>query len=98
MACAGDCLFFIFSPRRFAQRGSVRSRSAHEIAYEQLEMLRLKDLARAGKDQRVLFELSGILRHYLEGRFALRAPEMTTEEFLAHVRDTAALPVEYAGS
>ena len=25
--------------------------------------------------------LSGIVRHYLEGRFGLRAPEMTTDEF-----------------
>ena len=27
-------------------------------------------------------ELSGVVRHYIEDRFGLRAPEQTTEEFL----------------
>jgi len=35
--------------------------------------------------------LSDIVRHYIEGRFGLRAPERTTEEFLAQ----ASLPAEH---
>ena len=36
----------------------------------------------------IYIELSDIVRHYLENRFILRAPEMTTEEFLDKLKDT----------
>lgn len=36
-------------------------------------------------------ELSGIIRHYIEGRFQLHAPRQTTEEFFEHVRDSSEL-------
>ena len=38
-------------------------------------------------------ELSGIVRRYLEDRLRIRAPELTTEEFLARARRSAALEV-----
>jgi len=57
-------------------------KSAHELAYEALEALRAGNLPAAGKVKEFYFELSDIARHYLENRFTLRAPEMTTEEFL----------------
>jgi hypothetical protein len=66
-------------------------RPAHEIAYEQLEALRRKDLIRQGMVAKYYIELSDIVRRYLENRFALRAPEMTTQEFLFHARQAAAL-------
>ena len=44
-------------------------------------------------DNRV--ELSDIVRRYLENRFNLRAPEMTTEEFLNGVKDNKALSYEH---
>jgi len=59
---------------------------AHEIAYEALRALKAKDLIRLGKVKEYYFELSLVVRHYLEDRFDLRAPEMTTEEFLIAAR------------
>ncbi len=72
-----------------------RVRPAHEIALEQLEALRRKDLVRQGKIKEYYYEISGIIRHYLENRFRLQAPEMTTEEFLLYVRDYSGLAREH---
>ena len=69
---------------------------AHEIAYEQLEDLSKKDLIRQGRLKEYYSEISDIIRRYLENRFLLKAPEMTTEEFLLYVRDYASLPASPA--
>ncbi|MFA4888925.1 MAG: hypothetical protein WC628_05060 [Candidatus Omnitrophota bacterium] len=69
----------------------VPPRPAHEIAYEQLEELRAKGLVAKGRIKEYFIEISAIVRRYLENRFNLRAPEMTTEEFLVYVRDYARL-------
>lgn len=65
----------------------IPKRSAHEIAYEQLERLKAKDYIRQGRVKEYYSEISDIIRHYLENRFLLKAPEMTTDEFLFYVRD-----------
>ena len=64
----------------------IPPRPAHEIAYEALRELMSRDYIRAGKVREYYFELSNILRHYIEDRFHLKAPEMTTEEFLAALK------------
>jgi len=56
-----------------------------------LEELRAENLPAAGKIKEYYSRLSDIARHYIEGRFAIRAPEMTTEEFLSSLRDAAVL-------
>ncbi|MGH7785882.1 MAG: hypothetical protein ACRERC_03390 [Candidatus Binatia bacterium] len=60
----------------------VPPRPAHEIALEALARLRDAHLLEDGFAAEFYVRLSGIVRGYLEGRFHLRAPEMTTEEFL----------------
>jgi hypothetical protein len=55
---------------------------AHQIAYEALQALQAKNLPGLGKIKEYYYELSDIIRHYIENRFDIRAPEMTTEEFL----------------
>ncbi|MFC1677418.1 hypothetical protein ACFL3G_10210 [Planctomycetota bacterium] len=55
---------------------------AHEIAYDRLRALVNEDLVKKGKIKEFYEEISNILRHYIEHRFNLRAPERTTEEFL----------------
>jgi hypothetical protein len=60
-------------------------RPAHEIAYERLRALIKQDLVKAGKIKEFYERISDILRHYIEHRFNLRAPERTTEEFLAEL-------------
>jgi hypothetical protein len=73
----------------------VPKKPAHEIAYEQLEQLRAKDYIDQGLIKEYYTEISDIIRHYLENRFELRAPEMTTEEFLVSARDAAKLISEH---
>lgn len=57
-------------------------RPAHEVAADALERLRRRGLVQAGALKEYYSELSDIVRTYLEQRFEIRAPEMTTEEFL----------------
>ena len=65
---------------------------AHEIAYGRLRALVKEDLVGAGKIKEFYERISDILRHYIEHRFSLRAPERTTEEFLAELASTELLP------
>ena len=66
-------------------------KSAHEIAFARLDDLIQKDLIKAGKIKEFYEAINNILRHYIEDRFELRAPERTTEEFLAEIRNTSVL-------
>lgn len=58
---------------------------AHEIALEALRQLVARDLVGAGRVEQFFVEITGIVREYIERAFGLRAPEQTTEEFLAQV-------------
>jgi len=68
--------------RRGREQPAAPPRPPHEVAVEQLEQLRARGLIAEGAFKEYYSGLSGIVRTYLERRFALRAPEMTTEEFL----------------
>ncbi len=57
----------------------------HERALAALEALLARELPEHGRFDPYFVELSEIVRRYLEERFALRAPEQTTEEFLASI-------------
>jgi len=70
---------------------------AHIIAYEQMRQLIADHLVEDGKFEEFYVRLSDICRHYLENRFGLRAPERTTEEFLAIMAGTSALSPEHKG-
>jgi hypothetical protein len=65
---------------------------AHELAYELLRVLVNEDLVGAGRIKEFYERISDILRHYIEHRFSLRAPERTTEEFLVELTNTDVLP------
>jgi hypothetical protein len=73
----------------------IPKKPAHEIAYEQLEALKVKNYIAVNKIKEYYTEISDIIRHYLENRFKLRAPEMTTEEFLILARDSSELISEH---
>ena len=90
----GGIAFFLFKRKR-AEEVFIPPRPAHEIAYEALEALMQKEYLRRGELKLYYIELSDIVRHYLENRFNLRAPEMTTEEFLNTVKDNKALSYEH---
>ncbi len=69
----------------------VPARSSWETALEHLENLHHKHYPEAGLFKQFYSGLSDIVRRYLEDRFAIRAPEMTTEEFLNYAKTSAAL-------
>lgn len=78
--------------RRKKTKESIRIfKPAHEIAYARLQLLVQKDLIKAGKIKEFYEGVSDILRHYIEDRFELKAPERTTEEFLFEIRDAGVL-------
>jgi hypothetical protein len=53
-----------------------------EIALQELDRLLAEDLLTRGEIKLFHLRISDILRHYMENRFGLKAPERTTEEFL----------------
>ncbi|HEY2387569.1 MAG TPA: hypothetical protein VGK30_11455 [Candidatus Binatia bacterium] len=57
-------------------------RPAHELALADLDRLRARRLTEQGRFKEYYSALSDIVRAYVERRFGVRAPEMTTEEFL----------------
>jgi hypothetical protein len=66
-------------------RRRARRRSAYQIARARLDRLLARPRPTAEQVDAFYVELSGIVRRYLEDRFELRAPELTTEEFLGSV-------------
>ena len=63
-------------------------RQVYEIARWRLDRLLAKPRPSAEQIDAFYVELSSIVRRYLEDRFELRAPELTTEEFLASVGES----------
>ncbi len=64
---------------------------AHEIAYERLRALVKDNLIEKARIKEFYERISDILRHYIEHRFDIRAPERTTEEFLTELAVTDVL-------
>lgn len=62
----------------------------YEIALGRLDALLKSDMLDRGEMKAFYFELTALLRTYIEGQFQLRAPERTTEEFLTELRQSLA--------
>ncbi len=77
--------------KKKGESAALKIRPPHEAAYEALEALKAKDLPSHGKIREFYYELSLIARRYIEDRFDIRAPEMTTEEFLFTLKESGAL-------
>lgn len=84
---------FLFKTRNAQEL--ARFKPAHEIAYEQLAALKKKGLIGQGKIMEFYIEISDITRHYIENRFNIKAPEMTTEEFFIKVRENPHFKAEH---
>lgn len=61
------------------------------VAGERLDALQKQSLASKGEFKAFFTELSTIIRNYLEQRFNIRAPEMTTQEFLESMKNSTVL-------
>lgn len=77
------------------RRGHVRRQSAYDVARERLNQLLVQGNKQAASIESFYVELSAIVRRYLEDRFDLRAPELTTEEFLETVKSSPVLTSEH---
>ncbi len=67
------------------------SRPPWDVALSGLDALQRQDLLTQGRYKEYYSVLSDIIRRYMEERFQIRAPEMTTPEFLASLQNTQGL-------
>jgi len=88
---AGVMLLIMGAIAPFAWRGFVAARerqrrqSAYDMARSELDQLLRSGRPTAETMDRFYVKLSLIVRSYLEDRFALRSPELTTQEFLTEM-------------
>ncbi len=78
----GACLYWARKRWRRATPAPAPP-SPDQVALKELARLAARELPRLGRYEEYYVALSNIVRQYLEDRFGLHAPEMTTEEFLA---------------
>ncbi|MBF0520608.1 MAG: hypothetical protein HQK92_12905 [Nitrospirae bacterium] len=90
LALAG-LIYYLIKRRGLFRKKLPPPLRSHEIAYEALRKLHEKNLIKTGLIKDYFTELSLIVRTYIENRFFLKAPEMTTIEFLAMVKDSTEL-------
>lgn len=88
LALCGAVGALLFWLRRAEQRART---TAFERAMQRLERLQRRGLPASAELDAWYVELSDIVRRYIEARFGLRAPELTTEEFLAEAGRSADL-------
>ncbi len=91
---AGVIIFFIKRKKNGPEATLVKT-PAHILAYEALEALVQEDLINQGRIKLFYHRISDIIRRYIENRFGLRAPEQTTEEFLAGLDGARDFPDNY---
>ncbi|MCP5112736.1 MAG: DUF4381 family protein [bacterium] len=68
--------------RRKRREAATPAEPPHQIALRELRELLDENLIEKGQAKLFYLRVSNILRHYIEDRFGLHAPERTTEEFL----------------
>ncbi len=78
---------FIIARRK--SRAKVKQKKfavVHNIAYQLLDDLKFMNLPQKGEFKLYYANLGNILRYYIEYRFNIQAPDMTSEEFLEKIR------------
>lgn len=78
-----------------ARRRRARQRSAYDDAIAKLQQLEARGAPAAEQADAWFVELSAIVRTYLERRYEIRAPELTTEEFLQEASRGSRLSAEH---
>lgn len=68
--------------RRASRRSLVPPVPAHELAFAALDRLRRTDFDDPVAVRRFYFQISEVVRAYVEGRYRLNATDLTTEEIL----------------
>ena len=80
-----------------ARRRRARQRSAYDDAIAKLRALEARGAPADADTDAWFVELSAIVRTYLERRYVIRAPELTTEEFLQEAARAKELTGEHRG-
>jgi hypothetical protein len=88
---AGITFLVIFLVKKRQNKQHVITIPAHELAFRRLEVLVAQNYIEKGEIKLFYFEISKILREYIENRFHLHAPEQTTEEFLYDLKESSYL-------
>lgn len=93
---AGLGYFFYrrYQRRKISMVSNAPAQTPWERAHARLDALLKSDLIARGQWEEYYLTLSDIIRRYFEERFDIRAPEMTSEEFLMSLRNFGGLPVE----
>ena len=87
-------VYFLFLFKKSPQaplESQIPELPAWDKAYQALEALRLENLLEKGLFKEFFTRVSDITRHYMENRFNIRAPHMSTEEFLYYLGITGHL-------
>lgn len=80
---------------RSARRKTAARRSAYDEAIARLRLLEQSGAPEPSVADAWFVDLSSIVRSYLEHRYEIRAPELTTEEFLLVASKASALTQEH---
>jgi hypothetical protein len=86
---------FIMKKKREKEEFTEQKIPAHILAYSELQGLVEERLVDKGEIKLFYQRISGIVRHYIENRFGLHAPEQTTEEFLSGLEIAENFPDKY---
>ncbi|MHC4305640.1 MAG: hypothetical protein ACYTFF_17400 [Planctomycetota bacterium] len=81
----------VLARRRKRKAAAERIVPPHEWASEQLAALAEEQLIEHSRFHEFYFRLTDIVRQYIERRFAIMAPEQTTNEFLLQTRTSPVL-------
>jgi len=84
IAAAAVCAIVLARRTRRSRAARVEAIPPDVWARRELSELIAEDLIARGLVQRFYYRISDIIRGYVERRFDISAPEMTTEEFLSH--------------
>lgn len=85
---AAIAVFIYFKRRKQAVTATENPlKSPEEIAMEELQALREKNLAGKGMIKEYYIEISDIIRKYIEGKFRVSALDRTTWEIYQEMRD-----------
>ena len=91
---AAAIVFLLWRRSRRLKEITARAIPAHERAFALLEKLLAEGLVEEERYAEFTARVSDILRSYIEDRFGLKAPERTTEEFLAEAGDGLDVEIE----
>lgn len=89
IATAGAVGYWLYQNKKkrdLTCEGEAPTLSAHEEAYLALNQLKHSDLIRKGLVKQYFFQMSEILRRYIERRFHIRALESTTYELMNELK------------